>query len=110
MTRILLGDFGAVTRLGFEEALNIEGLQLVESSADDLRERVMAVLPDVVVIDLDRPDATALASGVVKTFPAVKVIACSSAEPTMRVFPPFHGGESYEIELSVDQLAAAVQP
>lgn len=110
MTRILLGDFGAVARLGLQRALKIEGLQLVESSADDLRERVAAVLPDVVVIDLDQPNSTELAMDVVRAFPAITLIACSSAEPTMRVFPPFHGGESYETELTVKDLAAAVRP
>jgi CheY-like chemotaxis protein len=109
VTRILLGDFGAVVRLGFEEALHIDGVKLVESSAEDLHERVTAALPDVVLLDLDRPDAAALASGLVTAFPAVKVIACSSAEPTMRVFLPFHAGESYQVELSVDDLAAAVR-
>lgn len=108
MTRVLLGDFGAVTRLGFEEAMKMDGLHLVEASADDLRERVMAVLPDVVMIDLDRDGATELAAEVVTAFPSVKVVACSSAQPTMRVFLPFHRGESYVVELSVAELAAAV--
>jgi AmiR/NasT family two-component response regulator len=109
MTRILLGDFGAVTRLGFEDALREEGVQLVESAADDLRERVIAVLPDVVVIDLDRRDAAELAARVVTQFPAVKVIACSSVEPKMRIYPPFHGGESYVTELSLERLMAAIR-
>ena len=108
MTRVLLGDFGAVARLGFEEALKIDGMQLVEASADDLREQITAVLPDVVMIDLDRDGASELAAQVVTTFPSVKVIACSSVEPTMRVFPPFHRGESYVVELGVAELTAAV--
>jgi AmiR/NasT family two-component response regulator len=109
MTRVLLGDFGAVVRLGFEEALRGDGFQVVEASAQDLREKVMAVLPDVVMIDLDADDAYGLAAEVVTRFPSVKVIACSSAEPTMRVFPPFHGGESYVVELGLAELAAVVR-
>lgn len=109
MTRVLLGDFGAVVRLGFEDALASDGFQLVEAPAEGLSESVMAVLPDVVMIDLDRPDASTLAMHVVTTFPSVKVIACSSAQPTMRVFLPFHAGESYVVELGVAELAAALR-
>jgi AmiR/NasT family two-component response regulator len=109
MTRVLLGDFGAVVRLGFEEALQSAGFQLVEASAEDLTGSVMAVLPDVVMIDLDRPDASDLAMQVVTSFPSVKVIACSSVEPTMRIFMPFHGGESYVVELGVAELADALR-
>jgi hypothetical protein len=42
-------------------------------------------------------------------FPAVTVIACSSAEPIMRVFPPFHHGESYCAPFTPVLLAAAVK-
>jgi hypothetical protein len=40
-------------------------------------------------------------------FPAMTVIACSSVELTMRVYPPFHGGESYVSKLSPDLLVRA---
>ena len=40
-------------------------------------------------------------------FPAVTVIACSSAQTSMRVYPPFHGGESYLSQLSPDLLVRA---
>ena len=109
MTRVLLGDFGAVVRLGLKEVLAIDGMQLVEASVDDLHEQIVAVLPDVVMIDLDGDGASGLATRLVTTFPSLKVIACSSAEPTMRVFPPFHGGESYVLPLGVAELAAAVR-
>lgn len=109
MIRVLLGEFGPVARLGFQEALDVDGLQLVEASAEDLRERIAAVFPHVVMIDLDRDGASELAAQLVTAFPSVKVIACSSAEPTMRVYPPFHGGESYVIELGVTELTAAVR-
>ena len=35
------------------------------------------------------------------------VIACSSAALQMRVYPPFHGGESYLSQLSPDLLVRA---
>ncbi len=39
----------------------------------------------------------------------MKVIACSSDEPIMRVFPPFHYGESYIAPFTRVLFAAAVK-
>ena len=48
------------------------------------------------------------AEEITSEFPAIKVIACSSEEPVMRVFPPFHHGESYASKLSAALLALAL--
>ena len=39
----------------------------------------------------------------------VKVVACSSLHPMMRVFPPLHYGEFYESDLDPALLTSAVQ-
>jgi hypothetical protein len=39
----------------------------------------------------------------------VKVIGCSSATPEMRIFPPFHKGESYQSELTPALLVEAIR-
>jgi hypothetical protein len=39
----------------------------------------------------------------------VKVVACSSSHPMMRVFPPLHYGEFYESDLDPALLTSAVQ-
>lgn len=57
--------------------------------------RLSEAQPDVVLLDLDTEGAPELATRISAVFPAMKVIACSSDEPIMQVFPPFHYGESY---------------
>lgn len=109
MARVLMGDFGAIVRLGLWEIFEGgSGVVAEEASTVDLMERLVAVAPDVVVLDLDTDGVEELARHIALEYPAVKVIACSSAEPVMRIFPPFHRGESYLSELSPDLLVEAV--
>jgi DNA-binding NarL/FixJ family response regulator len=106
-----LGDFGGIARLGLREFLDDEGFDVVAGDAtlDALVDRVGTADVDVVVIDLDADGAIAVASDLVASFPGVRVIACSSEQPTMRVFPAYRSGESYEAELEPASLAAALR-
>ena len=110
MARVLLGDFGAIVRLGlwdiFEERAD---LVTEETATSDIVESMLVMLPDVVVLDLDTAGVEELARRIAVDFPAVKVIACSSARPEMKVFPPFHHGESYLAELDPTLLVEAVR-
>ena len=111
MPRVLIGDFGAIARLGLREFLDEQGFEVVaeDTEAERIIDRLTEFRPDVVVVDLDNDDGTDLASRISSDFPAVKVIACSSEEPTMRVYPPFHWGESYLSELTPSLLAETVR-
>ena len=112
MPRVVIGDFGAIARLGLREFLDQEGIEVVaegETGSTDILELLTEVRPDVVVLDLDDGDGLDAATAIASAFPAVKIIACSSQEPTMRVFPPFHHGESYESELTPSLLAQTVR-
>jgi DNA-binding NarL/FixJ family response regulator len=108
---VLLGDFGAIARLGLRDFLTDEGFDVVAHGGtyNELVEALEVVDADVVVVDLDMDDADAVAAGLARAFPQVKVIACSSHHPTMRVFSPFSSGEPYETELGPASLAAAVR-
>jgi len=64
--------------------------------------------PDVVVLDLDHDEGADLARTIADQFPSIKVIACSADSPTMKVFPPFHSGESYDVALNPTQLIYTV--
>ena len=108
MTRVLMGDFSALHRLGLEDILRVDGIELVEAGADVLT-RLLEALPDVIVLDLDEGATTGLVQQIVHRFPAVKVVACSSRHPMMRVFPPLHYGEFYESDLDPALLASVVQ-
>jgi DNA-binding NarL/FixJ family response regulator len=109
--RVLIGDFGAIARLGLRELLDEQGFELVaeEEAAENLMDRLTEARPEVVVLNLDEAEDLVTAARIAAHFPAVKVIACSSTEPTMRIYPPFHHGESYVSELSRDLLAEAVR-
>jgi AmiR/NasT family two-component response regulator len=109
MTRVLMGDFSALHRLGFEDILRVDGIELVETASADVVARLVEALPDVVVLDLDQAETEQLIQRIVNDFPAVKVVACSSEQPMMRVFPSLHYGESYTTELDPALLTSAIR-
>lgn len=106
MTRVLIGGFGALVRAGVEDLLRAACIEVLHSDGD-LVDRLVEDLPDAVVLNLDDEASVPLAARISTLFPALTVIACSSAEPMMRVFPRFHHGESYLSSLRYESLAAA---
>lgn len=113
MTRVLIGELGAIVKLGLRELLgSTAGCEIVgePTAADQLLAELDSSEPDVVLLDLDDTHAsTDLAMAISAAHPAVKVIACSSSEPRMRVFPAFHNGESYVARMSPEKLIEAVK-
>ena len=109
-TGCVIGQFGTVARMGLRELLDGHGIEVVAEaeSAGGIVSCVNEVRPDVVVLDLDDEGAFETAEEIASEFPAIKVIACSCEEPVMRVFPPFHHGESYASKLSAALLALAL--
>jgi hypothetical protein len=108
MTRVLMGDFSALHRLGLEDILRVDGIELMDAGSDVLA-RLLEALPDVIVLDLDKTATIDLVHVIVHRFPAVKVVACSASHPLMRIFPPLHYGEFYETDLDPALLTSAVQ-
>lgn len=111
MARVLIGEFGAIVRRGLKDVLVEGGCQVVAEDTTDqiLLQRLVDAFPDVVVVDLDRADQDALVHQVCAVFPAMKVVAFSADQPTMRVFPAFHGGESYSSSLSTTRLLEVIK-
>lgn len=109
MTRVLMGDFSALHRLGLEDILRVDGIELMDAAGSDVLARLLEALPDVIVLDLDERATLDLVHVIVHRFPAVKVVACSASHPMMRIFPPLHYGEFYETDLDPALLASAVQ-
>ena len=110
MTRVLIGEFGAIFRAGLADLLAEAGCDIVADHRPvngGILEQLVDQQPDVVLLDLDNPGTEAVSRALSSFFPALTVIACSSAELQMRVYPPFHGGESYLSQLSPDQLIRA---
>jgi DNA-binding NarL/FixJ family response regulator len=104
-----MGDFSALHRVGLEDILRVDGIELVETTALDVMSRLVEVLPDVVVLDLDQGETAELVDRIVHQFPKVKVLACSSEQPLMRVYLPWHYGEFYSTDLEPALLTSAVQ-
>lgn len=111
MSRVLIGGFGAIARLGLREVLDEEGFDVVaeQGAPGELLDLLTRVRPDVVLLDLDTESSMEFAGRISTDFPAVKIIACSAEESTMRVFPPFHHGESYVSNLDPHALAETVR-
>jgi DNA-binding NarL/FixJ family response regulator len=111
--RVVMGDFGAVAGLGLRDILAGEGLEVVgharrHAVGAGIVPLLSEVRPDVVVLDLDDDGSLEVAMQITSEFPAIKVVACSSEEPVMQVFPPFHHGESYLSHLTRAELAQAL--
>jgi AmiR/NasT family two-component response regulator len=108
MTRVLMGDFTALQRLGLEDVLQHDGVELVEVPNPAVAERLIDVLPDVVVLDSDAAETCGLVRLITHDYPVITVIACSSVVPLMRVFPSMHRGESYTTRLEPALLTSAI--
>ena len=109
MRRVLVGDFAALQQLGYRDLLLSEGMEVVEAAGHDLVDRLVEAVPDAVLLDTDADGSSELVDRIVHHFPAVTVITCSSASPTMRVFPPQHYGEFYTTRLEPALLTSAIQ-
>jgi hypothetical protein len=109
VVRVLLGQFGGIFRVGLADLLAEAGCEVLPErpASTALLDRVVSEAPGVVVLDLDGRGTEEDARLLTDRFPAVTVIACSSVDLTMRVYPPFHGGESYLTKLSPDRLVRA---
>ncbi len=105
MSRVLIGDFNPVMRLGLCDLLTEAGCEVVAEDVDgDLVDRLTRILPEVLLVDLDDEE---LARAVSVAFPAIKVIACAPSGESMRIFPRFHHGESFLTPMSVEHLIDA---
>jgi DNA-binding NarL/FixJ family response regulator len=111
MRRVLLGHFGSVLKMGIDDLLRERGYEVVAEGAvdEDLVDRLVDALPDVVMLDLDAEHGPETAQAISAAFPSVTVLACSANCHSMRVFPRFHRGESYDVTLSVEGLLDTVR-
>jgi AmiR/NasT family two-component response regulator len=110
MRRVLIGEFGEIPAMALRRLLEQEGLAVAgEATTAEIIPLVDEVQPDVLLLDLDDVQTGGIAAEACARLPSMTVIAWSSAEPVMRVFPPQHRGESHDSPLTVDRLAAALK-
>jgi DNA-binding NarL/FixJ family response regulator len=109
VTRVLVGPFAALLRAGVDDLLGDPRIAVIHTEVgEDFFARLVAELPDVVLLDLEAPDSVELADRISRAFPALTVVACSSVDPTMRIFPRFHHGESYTSPVASASFTAAL--
>ena len=98
-------------RIGLDDLLREQGYEVVaeETASETLLDRLVDALPDVVMLDLDAEHGSETARAISAAFPSVTVVAFSANHETMRVFPRFHRGESYDMTLSTDGLMETVR-
>lgn len=113
LARALIGQFGAVMRLGLLGVLADAQIECVAEDEDDppesaLLHRLDAAAPDAVVVDWDDRRYEAVAASVLARRPDVTVVACSSERLFMRVVPGRQDRNVYESKLSAQGLVEAV--
>jgi len=108
MRRVLVGTFVELVRVGLRDALRDESIVVIDLDNENLFQGVVELLPDVVVVDRDLDVSEDLVDKITSAFPSMKVLDCSVENTTMRVYPPFHQGESYECALDLDRFTQAV--
>lgn len=112
MASALVGDFGAIVRLGLVGVLSDAQIACVGEACapgEGLLQRLDGAEPDVVVVDWDDRRYEAVAASVLARRPQVTVIACSSDRLSMRVIPGRRDHGAYESRLSAQGLVEAVR-
>ena len=112
MSSALVGDFGAIVRLGLMGVLSDADINCVGEASppgDGLLERLDGAEPDAVVVDWDDRRYEAVAASVLARRPSVTVIACSDERLSMRVVPGRQDHGVYESRLSAQGLVEAVK-
>ncbi|MEX1022718.1 MAG: hypothetical protein WD058_06180 [Dehalococcoidia bacterium] len=113
MASVLVGEFGAVMRLGLLGVLSDAKIACVAESRDSrprgLLRRLDGATADVVVVDWDDRRYEAVTASVLARQPELTVIACSSERLAMRVLPAQRDRQPYESRLSAQGLVDAVQ-
>jgi DNA-binding NarL/FixJ family response regulator len=114
LASVLVGDFGAVMRLGLIGVLGDADIACVAEPDHDARRRGLLqrlddVHPDAVVVDWDDRRYEAVTASVLARHPEVTVIACSSNRLSLRVVPGQRDRGPYESKLSAQGLVEAVQ-
>jgi len=88
--RVLLSNLTPMTRLGMEEVLATDGIEVVrgDGGAGRVLAAVRRLRPDAVVLGMDRARSRALGERIRAAAPRVKLILWARDEEAMEVFDP----------------------
>ncbi|MCB0912493.1 MAG: hypothetical protein KDB60_12840 [Propionibacteriaceae bacterium] len=100
MTKVAVGDFNALIGIGINDVLAARRADVVHLATPTIVDYLRNSLPNLVILDSTAPGAADVVRQIVLEHPGIQVITCSTDSPTLTVYPPFHGGESFECSLS----------
>jgi DNA-binding NarL/FixJ family response regulator len=88
--RVMLGDLGAMERLGMRRLLDEDGIEIVGDplTSASVAPEVQRLRPDVVVLDLDSSDSQHLCELVRLNCPQAKVVLWARTEDVLEVIDP----------------------
>lgn len=109
MSRVVVGEFQDLFRMGLEDILTAHRIEFVARSSG-MSAYLKNSLPDVVVLNADVASTRPIVEQIVTDFPVIKVITCSTSHKTMQVYPAFRRGESYSYPLEPGELGRQVGP
>jgi len=107
MGRVVVDGFDSLFALGLQDLLADDEVEL-NPAGQEGGARLTPPLPDVVLLNTERPATQRLVDELVNRYPEVTVITCSSGVPEMRVYPAHHGGESYRCPLEAGEIGRQI--
>ncbi len=100
MARVAVGDFDAFLTTGLRDVIAASRVDVIHRPTSGMLDYLRDCLPTLVVLDSGAPGADETVGRIVTEFPSIQVVTCSADQPSLRVYPPFHAGESFECATS----------
>ncbi|MCW5951089.1 MAG: response regulator transcription factor [Propionibacteriaceae bacterium] len=100
MAKVAVGDFDAMLAIGIRDVVTTRRMDVIHRPTAAMLEYLHDCLPQLVVLDAGAPGSVEVIRRIVAEYPSIQVVTCSAHDPTLRVYPPFHHGESFETSLS----------
>ncbi|MGC4153650.1 MAG: hypothetical protein QM628_11265 [Propionicimonas sp.] len=100
MAKVAVGDFDAMLSIGIRDVVTMSRMDVIHRPTSVMLEYLHDCLPQLVVLDSGAPGSAEVIRRIVAEYPSIQVVTCSADDPTLRVYPPFHHGESFEASLS----------
>ena len=100
MAKVAVGDFDAMLAIGIRDVVSASRMDVIHRPTDAMLDYLRDCLPRLIVLDASAPGSAEVVRRIVTEHPSIQVVTCSAADPRLRVYPPFHHGESFEASLS----------
>lgn len=100
MAKVAVGDFDAMLAIGIRDVVTASRMDVIHRPTAAMLDYLHDCLPQLVVLDSSAPGSAEVIRRIVAEYPSIQVVTCSTQDPSLRVYPPFHHGESFETSVS----------